>query len=81
MTTPTTDSTTTTAPETWFYWVAFTVRGGTGAVEMSQSERITRGEHVVALQRTLAQNGRLTGVVVTSFTLLRVEDATGQVID
>ncbi len=47
---------------------------------MSQSERITCGDHVAALQETLAQHAGLPSVVVTAFTLLRVEDADGQVI-
>lgn len=80
-TTPAPDSPPAEIPPTrWFYWVTFAARGGTGAVEMSQSEPITRGEHVTALQKTLAQNGGWTGAVITSFTLLRVEDTNGQVI-
>jgi hypothetical protein len=81
-TTPTRDNPPAEVPAArWFYWVAFFARGGAvGACEMSGPERITRGEHVTGLQETLARQVGLPSVGISSFTLLRVEDADGQVI-
>lgn len=89
VTTPTTTQTPNTPPartpvpacgRTWFYWVAYSFNGGGGAVEVSYSVPITRGDHVRDIAKIIGSAGPVRELVVTSWTLLRVEDGAGQVI-
>jgi hypothetical protein len=62
----------------WFYWIAYSFTGGAGATEASFPAPITHGGSLVHLSEQLARNVGSSPVVVTGFTLLRVEDTGGQ---
>jgi hypothetical protein len=62
------------------YWVAYVAPGNaTAAGEVFTPGPITRGEQVLALQADIARAVGMSHVVITTWTLLRVEDTDGQV--
>ncbi len=62
------------APATlWHYWVAYTFTDGNGAGAIASPGPITTAEHVVSLQRLLAEQIRERSVVISTWTLLRTE--------
>ena len=67
-------------PDTWFYWVAYAATGRFGSCQISMSVPVTRLEHVRAMESHITEDNGLPGIVILSWTLLRVEDADGRVI-
>jgi hypothetical protein len=65
---------------TWFYWMVYVFPGGTSAAEIFLKDPITRGAQVIEISAAVALQTGHPYVVFTSWTLLRVEDADGQVI-
>lgn len=61
-------------PKTWFYWIAYSFPNGGGATEVSFPGPITHGESLTHLSEQITARHRVSPVVVTGFTLLRVED-------
>ena len=77
---------TTTAPpmpqaRTWVYWFAYAAPGGyLGNIQITAGARLTHMEHLNDVRASIAQTSGKPDVVITSWTLMRVEDADGQVI-
>jgi hypothetical protein len=70
----------TVAGKRYWYWVAYFADGNAyGAAEVSMTEPLTHGEQVISLQTVLARDAGFSKVVITTWTLLRVEDVSPQV--
>jgi hypothetical protein len=63
-----------------WYWAAYVGPGAAFAAgEVATEGPITSGAQVIALQGVIARAVGLSDVVITTWTLLRVEDTDGQV--
>ena len=68
--------------ERYAYWVAYVGPGNaTAAGEVFTTEPLTRGDQVISLQASIARAVGMPRVVITTWTLLRVEDAPHPVED